>query len=88
MALLHGSAEGRTAPFPSQATRRVCVTGYTERGGAVEDGDAGLEFGGLSVEIPGHEFRAEQLDAVHPLTGRVMRSMIPRGLVSSRLRRW
>jgi hypothetical protein len=62
--------------------------GDAESGEAVEDGDADLELGGLSVEIAGHELLAEQLHAVHPLTGRALRGNVPRGLVSTRLRRW
>ncbi len=39
--------------------------GNAECGEAVEDGDADLEFGGLAVEVAGHELLAEQLHAVH-----------------------
>ncbi len=39
--------------------------GDAERGIAVEDGDADLEFGGLAVEVAGHELLPEELHAVH-----------------------
>tara|TARA_R110002073_G_C9430375_1_gene576665 strand:+ start:424 stop:618 length:195 start_codon:yes stop_codon:yes gene_type:complete len=54
----------------------------------VQDGDTDLDLGDLTVEVPRHEALPEQFHAMHPLTGRVMRSMIPRGFVSTRLRRW
>ncbi len=62
--------------------------GYAERSISVQDGDTNLDLGDLTVEVPRHEALPEQFHAVHPLTGRVMRSMIPRGFVSTRLRRW
>ncbi len=41
----------------------------------------------LSIEVTRGEMLTEQFHTMHPLTGRVMRSMIPRGFVSTRLRR-
>lgn len=39
--------------------------GDAERCETVEDSDANLELGGLTVEVAGNEFLAEQLHAVH-----------------------
>ena len=61
---------------------------HAESGVVVRDGDADLDFRDLTFEVPCHEALAQQFHAVHPLTDRVMRSMIPRGFVSTRLRRW
>ena len=55
---------------------------------AVHDGDADLDFRDLSVKVPRHEALPQKFHTVHPLPGRVMHRMIPRGLVSTRLRRW
>jgi len=38
---------------------------YAERGVAIEDGHADLEFGDLAVEVPRHEALPQQLHAVH-----------------------
>ena len=40
--------------------------GYAERGVAVQNGDADLEFSDLTVEVPCHEALAQQFHAVHP----------------------
>ena len=39
--------------------------GYAERGVAVQDGDADLEFGNLAVEVPRHEPLTQQFDTMH-----------------------
>jgi hypothetical protein len=36
-----------------------------ERGVAVQDGDADLEFGNLTVEVPRHEPLAQEFDTMH-----------------------
>ena len=43
-----------------------CFRGrYAERGVAVQDGDADLELGDLTVEVPSHEPLAQQFHAMH-----------------------
>ena len=39
--------------------------GYAERGEAVEHGNADLELGDLTIEVPGHEALAQQLHTMH-----------------------
>lgn len=39
--------------------------GYAQRSVAVQDGDAGLEFSDLSVEVPSHEPLAQLFDIRH-----------------------
>lgn len=50
-----------------------------KNGVAVEDSDAGFDLCDLPVEVLRHEALAHQFHAMHPLPGRGMRSMIPRG---------
>jgi len=38
--------------------------GYAERGEAVQDGNADLELGNLTVEVPRHEALTQQFDTV------------------------
>src|SRR5690606_29238412 len=52
-------------PFPRTDLSHSFRDGYSERGVAVQDGDADLEFGDLSVEVPCHEPLAQQLDTMH-----------------------
>ncbi|EIE48628.1 hypothetical protein C357_22910 [Citreicella sp. 357] len=52
------------------------------------DGDAHLSLSDLAIKVTRHGAQAQQRHAKYPLTGRVMRSMIPRGFVSTRLLRW
>ena len=87
-ALLHEGSVRPDFPFPRVRSGDWLCDGEAERGEAIQDGDADLEFGGLAVEISGHEPLTQQLDAVHPLAGRALRSNVPRGFVSTRLRRW
>jgi hypothetical protein len=47
-----------------------------------------LALGNLSFKVPRLQRLAKQFHTKHPLTGRVMRSMIPRCFVSTWLRRW
>lgn len=75
-------------PFPRTDSRHSFGDGYAKCGVAVHDGDADLDLCDLSVEATRNEALPQKFNTVHPLTGRVMRSMIPRGLVSTRLRRW
>lgn len=51
-------------PFPRTDLSHSFRDGYSERGVAVQDGDADLEFGDLSVEVPCHEPLAQQLDTM------------------------
>jgi len=60
---------------------------YAKSRVAVEDSDTDLDLGKLPFKVPRHQRLAKQFHTMHPLTGRVMRSMIPRGSVSTRLRR-
>ena len=47
-----------------------------------------MNLGDLAVEIVRHQPLAQQFHAMHPLPGRVMRSMSPKGFVSTRFLRW
>jgi hypothetical protein len=49
---------------PDGLIPRLC-DGYAERGVAVQDGDADLELGDLSVEVPCHEPLAQQFHTMH-----------------------
>ncbi len=75
-------------PFSRLTSADGLRSGDAESGEAVEDGDAELKFGGLTIEVAGGELLTEQRQAVHSLAGRALRSNVPRGLVSMRLRRW
>jgi hypothetical protein len=69
--LFHQAAEGCTSPVLGRALLRGLRDWDAERGEAVEDGDADLEFGGLAVEVSGDELPAGQLDAVRRGLGAV-----------------
>lgn len=64
--------------------------GDAERGEAVKDGDAALEFGGLTFEVSGHELLAEQLHAVHLGLGAASAVVAapPTQMVRPRLQDW
>jgi len=63
--LLSKPGLGREAPFPDESHPPGFGDGYAEGGEAVQDGDADVELGDLSVEVPGHEPLTEQLHAMH-----------------------
>ena len=52
-------------PFPRTDLSHGFRDRYAERGVAVQDGDADLELGDLTVEVPSHEPLAQQLHAMH-----------------------
>ena len=52
-------------PFPRTDLSHSFRYGYAERGVAVENRDANLEFGDLSIEVPRHEPLAQQFDTMH-----------------------
>ena len=52
-------------PLPRTDLSHSFRDGYAERGVAVQDGDADLEFGNLTVEVQCHEPLAQQFHAVH-----------------------
>jgi len=62
--------------------------GYAKSCERVEYRGADLDLRNLPIEVSRRKALTEQFHTMHPLPGRVMRSMIPRGLVSTRLRRW
>lgn len=53
--------------------------GDAKRGVAIQDGDAHLNLSDLAIKITRHEALTQQFHAMHPLPGRVMQSMTPRG---------
>ena len=54
-ALLYKAVAERTFPFPGHIYPTVFCDGYAELGIAVHDGNADLDLGNLSVEVPRHE---------------------------------
>ena len=58
------TGDGRGAPFPGR-TYPTASYRYAERGEAVEHGNADLELGDLTIEVPGHEALAQQLHTMH-----------------------
>ncbi len=60
LAPLRNSADVRGSPFPGRTYSRGFRDGYAERGVVVQDGDADLEFGNLTVEVPCHEALAQK----------------------------
>ena len=52
-------------PFPRTELSHSRCDGYAEGGEAVQNGDADLELGDLTVEVPGGQALTQQLDAVH-----------------------
>ncbi len=83
---MHNSAERRGFPFPGRTYG--LSDGIAELGVTVQDGAANLDLGNLTVEVPCHELLAQRFHTMHPLTDRALRSNVPRGFVSTRLRRW
>lgn len=67
--MLHGSVAQIAClprfPFPRTDLSHGFRDRYAERGVAVQDGDADLELGDLTVEVPSHEPLAQQLHAMH-----------------------
>lgn len=61
-ALVHTSADRRGSAFPGQ----TCAG----RGEAGQNGDADLDLGDLTVEVPRGQALARQLDAVPPIAGK------------------
>ena len=53
------------APLPRPDLSHSLRDGYAERGIAVQDGDADLEFGDLTVEVPRHEPLAQKFHTMH-----------------------
>lgn len=54
-ALLHKSGVGRGYHFLGQTYPTASVKRYAKRGIVVEHGDADLELGDFSIEVPRHE---------------------------------
>ncbi|AUQ57402.1 hypothetical protein PhaeoP30_00457 [Phaeobacter inhibens] len=72
--------------FPKDLSCELCEW-HAKSGVAVEHSDRDLEVSDLSVEVSCHDALVNTFDTVHPLTGRAVRSTVPRGLLSARLRR-
>ena len=53
MALLHKSIAGRQSAFEDPRLRDTLSLRPSERGEAVEDGGADLDFGDLAIEVSG-----------------------------------
>ena len=64
-ALLHKSADGRCSPFLRTNLSHGLCDRDAERGVAVENGDANLELGDLSIEVPCHEALPKQFHTMH-----------------------
>jgi hypothetical protein len=64
-ALLHEAAGRRPSPFSRLTLGDGLGDGDTECDEAVEDGDADLEFGGLTIEVARGERLTEELEAVY-----------------------
>jgi hypothetical protein len=73
-------------PLPQTDLAYGYGTGYAKNCEAVEDRGADLDLCNLTLEVARRKALAKQFYTMHPLTGRVMRSMIPRGFVSTLLR--
>lgn len=80
-ALLHKSAIGQGSPFPGADLSHSFRDGYAECGVAVQDGDADVEFGDLTVEVSCHEPLAQQFRFADLRFTQCI-------FVSTRLRRW
>jgi len=62
---LRKTGNGRSAPFPGRTYTTAVCNGYAERSEAVEHGDADLELGHLTADVPSHEALAQQLHTMH-----------------------